>query len=554
MNKTVSLKLVIIALISGIAVFIQVLPTFSENYHFSNDWLKKSNIYVFWNPPLDYLETVNATGTTWSVYYSGLNSYDLAYVDELHSNGFKVGSNFPTVQGNITNDQSLLESAHCIDLNGNPSTFFGGQYAMCYNNPTWQEFLKNRIKEHVDGKADAIHIDEIGSIGLDSGGGFCDYCMAAFNSYLSSHYSAEDLQQLFGIENINLFNYRTYLLGKGAQSVWDDPNPNLITEYLKSQYLSKAMKIQELIRYAQNYAGRAILFSGNPYGFRSNQQASIPYLDFVIFEMPIGSLPGGKHFTTYLLGEAMAPSKPFVGFPDIFDLASLSQDDWWLWRHWVAEAFACGASFLLPYRAYTYGGGEYTLFAEKIAPYTNFISTHSSYFKNVSRIAKVAVLHDLGSTLSNQVFWHAQFAWEDFLKTGLTLQEAHIPFEIIYKGDAEFVNKPITLSDLEKYSVVIVPSYYQLDNATENLLNQYLSEGGYVVRAENIPQGSNLIEEVRKTGANLGLETDASKDLSIIVYKKGDSLLLHLINYNYNYSTHDFIPQNQIKTHLQYLI
>jgi hypothetical protein len=32
-----------------------------------------------------------------------------------------------------------------------------------------------------------------------------------------------------------------------------------------------------------------------------------------------------------------------------------------------------------------------------------------------------------------------------------------------------------------------------------------------------------------------------------MAYKKDNSLLLHLINYDYDYSTHDFTPQTQIE-------
>jgi len=518
-----------------------------ENYNFTNDWLDKRNIYVFGNPPLDYLRAVNATGVTWSVYFSGVNDADAEYVGSLHQNGFKVCSNFPTIQGNSTDNLTLRESAHCVGLNGDPAGFFGGQYAMCHNNPVWQEFLKSRIREHIDGGADAIHIDEIGSIGLFSGGGFCDYCLSTFNSYLSSRYSTEQLRDLFGIDNIASFNYRTYLISKGATSVWEDPNQRLINEYRKSQFLSNVSAMRDLIQYARDYAGRDLLISANTYDFEPDELIYFPYLDFAVAELSIGDLPRGKLFINYLLGEATDPSKPLVGFPDIFDLARLSQDDWWLWRHWLAESFACGASFLLPYNAYTYGGGQYNIPVDKVTAYTSFISAHPGYYENTSRLAKVAALFDLDSTLLNEFPWMAFLSWENFENTGLALQEAHIPFEVVFVGDGEFINKPITLSDLEKYSIVIVPSYYNLDAATNNLLDQYTQRGGHVVRSDDIPDGSNLIAEVRGTGVDLGLETNASNDLSIMAYKKDNSLLLHLINYDYDYSTHDFTPQTQIE-------
>jgi len=535
---------VLILIITGSLFFVYLKDHkgIVENYVFNNDWLDKRNIYVFGTPPLDYLKMTKATGVTFSVYYSGLNDYDKNYVDELHRNGFKVCSNFPTVQAKITDNQSLREIAHCVDINGNSMGFFGDQYAMCGDNHLWQEFLKNRIKEHIDGKADAIHIDEIGT----NDECFCDDSIAAFNSYLSSHYSATQLHDLFGIDNIDSFNYRIYLLEKGAKSIWDDPNQKLLSEYFTFRYLNRVSFIRELIQYARDYAGRDILFSGNTYGLRPDQQIYIPYLDFVVFEMPIGFLPEGKHFTIYLLGEALSPSKPVIGFPDIFVLAKISKDDWWLWRHWLAEAYACGGSFLIPYNSYVLGGGAYNVPLDKLSAYTDFISSHQSYYENVSRISKVALLHDLHSTLTNQVKWRAWAAWDNFVKTGQALQEAHILFDIIYKGDSEFVNKPITLNDLEKYSVVIIPGYYDLDAATESLLKQYSQKGGHIVETGDTLDSSNLIAKIRNASVNSGLETNAPSNLGIMVYKKNDSLLLHFINYDYNNQTHDFIPKNQI--------
>ena len=543
MNKKIIISVIIIFTIIGSLLFVYLKDhkNVTETYVFSNDWLDKHNIYVYGTPSLDSLKIVNAIGVTFSVYYSGLNDYDKNYVDELHRNGFKVSSNFPTIQANIVDNQSLRETAKCIDINGNPLGFFGDQYAICSDNYLWQEFLKNRIKEHIDGKIDAIHIDEIGT----NDECFCDDSIAAFNSYLSSHYSAAQLHDFFGIDDINSFNYRLYLLEKGAKSIWDDPNQKLLSEYFKFLYLSRVSFIHELIQYARDYAGRDILFSGNTYGLRPDQQIYIPYLDFVVFEMPTGSLPDGKHFTIYLLGEALSSSKPIIGFPDIFVLANISSDDWWLWRHWLAEAYACGGSFLIPYNSYTLGGGAYNVPFDKLSAYTDFIFSHKNYYENVSRVSKVALLYDLHSTLTNQAKWRAWAAWYNFIKTGQELQEAHILFDIIYKGDNEFVNKSITLNDLEKYSIVIIPNYYDLDVTTESLLKQYSQKGGYIVTVNDTLDNSDLIAKIKNTGLDLGLETNAPSNLSIIVYKKDGPLLLHFINYDYNNQTHDFIPKNQ---------
>jgi hypothetical protein len=521
----------------------------NKTYLFSNDWLEKGNIYVYGRPPIDYLRTVNATGVTWSVYWIGLNEQEQEYVDDLHDEGFKVGSNFPTVQGNIDlvkGDQGLLERASCRDFNGGISYLSwvpeNRIYFMCHNNPEWQEFLKNRIKEHIDGGADAIQIDEIEGTGshLD-GAGFCDYCIKGFRDYLAGHYAAADLLDRFGISDIASFDYRGYLHANNATSVWEDPNHDLLYEYMMFQYTGRLKQINDLIKYARDYAGRDILFSANIYGLSPSLQIYIPSLDFIVSETPIGLLPAGKQFARYFLSEAIDPSIPFTAFPDIFDLEKLSTEDWRLWRHWLAEAYACNASFLLPYQAYTYGGGEYTLPAEKIADYTTFITNHPEYYRDTSALADVAVLFSLESALRD---WSA---WENFLNLGKRLQEAHVQFRVVFCGDSQLFPAVPDAAELERYQALIIPPGHSFAGEVKTLLEQYAQNGGSILEPatpEDIPTDFSSIAE---TGIKPLLETSASGNMSITVSRKDDAIIAHIINYNYDYAAHDFMPEKGIE-------
>jgi hypothetical protein len=525
------------------------LPTQSnELYLFRNDWLDKDNIYVYGQPPLDYLRAVNATGVTWSVYWAGLTSQDQNYVETLHQNGFKVASSLPTVQGDIDlvrGDSSLLERASCRDIQGEISYLSWvsekSVYFMCHNNPEWQEFLKTRIKENIDGGADAIQIDEIEGTGghLDIAG-FCEYCLKGFRLYLGERYSAAELRDRFGIENIDSFDYRSYLRANNANTVWEDPNQDLLHEYLNFQYSSRLTQINDLIKYARDYAGRDILFSANVYGLSPNLQIYIPLLDFLVAEIPIGSLPEGKQFARYLLSDAIDPSKPFIAFPDIHNLASLSADDWRLWRHWLAEAYACGASFLLPYQAYTYGGGAFTLPAEKMADYTDFITAHADLYLNVTPPADVAVLYSLESTLLD---WSA---WENYLNLGRVLQEVHVPFQVIFNGDNQLFPTAINSDTLAKYQILVIPPGHYFDATTELLLEQYSQNGGKIIRLDTPAEISDIYSLIESTGFSFKLTTDASGNLGITLNKKDNVLIAHIINYNYDYAAHDFTPEKNV--------
>jgi hypothetical protein len=553
MRKSLAVALLLVLVLAGLAVF-ALRPKGEEGkeevpYTFTRDWLKKGNLWVFDQPQPEYLEEMGATGTAFSVYYSGFNEYDWNYVKTLHRHGFKVTANFPTGQSTTTENLQLREEAAKRDIHGNPIQFLGLEelYNMCGNHPLWREFLMNRIEEQARGGVDGILIDEPG----DTADCFCDYCMRAFNDYLAEHYSPDELQRLFGITDLSTFNYREYLLAHGGTQWWDDPNPQLQVVYLQARYWNRTKFIGELIQHARQAAGWDIPVTANTYGLEPNHQIFVPLLDFVIFEMPITAevngasrhylrpLPG-KNLTTYLLAEALDPEKPFSAFPDVFELKQLSEDEWWLWRHWLAEARACGASFMIPYQAYVYGGGSYTIEADKISPYTRFFAEHPQYYENLERVATVALLHDLHSTLTNRSTWQANWSWESFENLGMILQEAHVPFEVLYQGDGVFVPKSLTLEKMRRYRAIIVPRYYDLDSELQALLSQYTSLGGKVVRCDDLPRDELLLPTLKGLVADLGLETNAPANLGVVVYRRGDSLLLHLLNYSYDRGTRDF--------------
>ena len=553
MRKSLAVALLLVLVLAGLAVF-ALRPKGEEGkeevpYTFTRDWLKKGNLWVFDQPQPEYLEEMGATGTAFSVYYSGFNEDDWNYVKTLHRHGFKVTANFPTAQSTTTENLQLREEAAKRDIHGNPIQFLGleGLYNICGNHPLWREFLMNRIEEQARGGVDGILIDEPG----DTADCFCDYCMRAFNDYLAEHYSPEELQRLFGITDLSTFNYREYLLAHGGTHYWDDPNPQLQIAYLQARYWDRKEFIGELIQHARQEAGWDIPVTANTYGLEPNHQIFVPLLDFVIFEMPITAevngasrhylrpLPG-KNLTTYLLAEALDPDKPFSAFPDVFELKQLSEDEWWLWRHWLAEARACGASFMIPYKAYVYEGGSYTIEADKISPYTRFFAEHPQYYENLERVATVALLHDLHSTLTNQYTWRANLAWESFENMGMLLQEAHVPFEVLYRGDGIFVQKSLTLENLRKYKAIIVPRYYDPDSELQALLTQYSSLGGKVVRCDELSEDGLLIQTLKGLVTDLGLETNASGDLGVVIYRRGDSLILHLLNYTYDRGTRNF--------------
>ncbi len=523
-----------------------------EEYRFSNEWLKEKRIYVYGTPPLDYLKEINGSVIAWSVYHGGLNDEELDYVRKLHSEGVKVASNFPTMQASPSVAGSGdLEKYACRDIKGDPVKALWIQpnspYLPCHNNPFWQEFLKKRIREHIDGGVDAIHFDEIEGIGGHLYiAGFCEYCMRGFRNFLSQKYTPSELKSLFGIEKIEDFDYREYLISKGARGIWDDPNKKLMKEFVLFQLKSRKEQIEELIRYARDYAGRDLAFGGNLFFLTPNKQIFIDDLDFSVSENFVEQPPYGKYLGTYLLARAISEEKPFVFFPNIIDLKFMS-----LLNNWdslplrIMGAGSAGEGFLIPYKAYVFGGGISTVKGratappEKIKNYTGMLVHNPDIFSG-EIIGETGILYDFSCALEE--YTEGGFAYP-YIPSGkvhtgslgmaIYLQEKHIPFRFIYEGDGEFVKKEP--GDIRGLKSVLVPyppcekfdKFNLLKTAEEKGIPVYFVPEAYRIWNGERPDFKFLKSEI--------LFTDADENIGILLRRSDKGLFTHSLNYNYSF-------------------
>lgn len=528
-----------------------ILTCENGGYKFSNEWLKEKRIYVYGTPPLKYLKEINGSVIAWSVYHGGLNDEELDYVRKLHSEGIKVASNFPTMQASpsvVGSDD--LEKYACRDINGNPVKALWIQpdppYLPCHNNPEWQEFLKRRIKEHIDGEVDAIHFDEIEGIGGHLYiAGFCEHCMKGFRRYLSEKFTPSELKSLFGIEEIENFDYREYLISKGARGIFDDPNKKLMKEFVIFQLKSRKQQIGELIRYAREYAGRDIAFGGNLFFLTPNKQIFIDDLDFSVSENFIELPPCGKYTGTYLLARAISEEKPFVMFPNIIDLKFMSLiSNYETLPLRIMEAGAAGEGFLIPYRAYIFGGGISTVKGtatappEKIKNYTKVLVENPEIFSG-KIIGEAGILYDFSCALEEYIEKGYAYPYipsgkvhTGSLGMALYLQKRHIPFRFIYEGDGDFVKKEP--EDINGLKTILVPyppcgtfdRFKLLKRAEERGIPVY-----FIPEAFRIWNGEKMDFDFLKSEI---LSTSAGEDVGIVLTEVDKKTVIHLLNYDYS--------------------
>jgi len=542
-------------------------------------WLEAFNIFVYGKPSIEYLEEVRATAVVWSVYYSGYNEEEHAYVRQLRHHGIRVASNYPTMVGStlLVQDPELLYEASCRDIYGNPARSLWIQpdppYLMCHNSRAWHAFLHRRIEEHVDGEADAVHVDE--PTGMAEHlylYGFCDPCVSGFRSYLEARFDAEYLNEHFGIEEIRTFHYRDYLVGHHALAVWGDPNPELRREFVRFQLVSRKEQIASIEEHIRHYSKGSVPLSANVSFLGPNKHPLMSTLDLLVFEnVVLDSDKRGKHFGIYLLGNAIRPEAPIVMFPDILSLALLSEEDWRLVRHWLAESAAAGGAFLIPHQAYTFGGGTFHVPAEKLSPYTAFLSSYGDAYTGAVRIARVAVLYDYSSALYDYldlgflVPWYPAGPTHDgFLGTCLALQESHIPFEVIYTGDGELVDRPLQPADLVPYPITVIPESKRLTKKARAVLGEYELQGGRILWLEDLPRRywqkypnrelrDQIADAVRAEDIDLSLETKAPDTVGMIYCQWKGAPLLHLVNYHYDDVLHRFVDVEDIVVSLTLL-
>ncbi|MDD5223638.1 MAG: hypothetical protein PHE84_06590 [bacterium] len=576
-------KLIAGCLIAGSSLLFYSCPG-GKSYHPGRDWLNGMNFFIYGRPPLEYIEAVGGTGLAWSVYHGGFNAEEHQYVRELHRKGIIVASNFATMQGSpgVIDDPELLSETACETFAGSKAyalwIFPDSPYLPCNNNSKWNDFLNARVEEHLHGEADAIDIDEVeGIAGHLYLAGFCPSCMDGFRQYLKDNFSPPEINFRLGIGQLDEFNYKSYLQDKGASKLEDDPNPDLRREFVRFQLKARQKQLKGLVGHANNYAGRQVPFTANTVLLSAHRQVFIPDLDFLVYEYPLELNPLGKHLGVHLLARAMDPKKPAFIFPDIRVLLDFQENsmDWNIFTHWMAEAASAGEGMLIPYQAYVFGGGQETVSGgltappEIIRPYTKFFQENQDLVLGTELLAEVGLVYHQRTVLNEFFDYGYATPWSiaeashlAFLSAAEILEEEHIPFEVVYVGDEDFVpGRGLSLLGLEKFKTVILPSPLSFSEAETGVINDYRSQGGKVVEMKDLslrdrkdskfPDArAEFVNQVTAAVSDPLIVTDAPREIGIVAGWSSDRIFLHLINYNYSQGS-GFVPQEGINISLR---
>ncbi|WP_405206884.1 T9SS type A sorting domain-containing protein [Aquimarina sp. LLG6339-5] len=368
------------------------------------------------------------------------------------------------------------------------------------------------------------------------GGDFSVHSMNGFREYMRGRYTAQELTNL-GINNINNFNYRQFLLNSGmtlqmyrnrANSI--NGNIPLYKDFVYFQRQSLNDVMEKLFEYIDT------IRPGIEIGATTNvvEPRGYVYSDRLTYlageyghPSDIATSPSVEPLLHYKAAEALDKTLIYFPYPDAFkalyDRSSPRQA-----RAWIAQAYATGSIFTIPGKVWIGGSNTWDTGWENFADIYEFIHDHNELFDDYEAVSNVALAYSVYASL-------LEGGMAGSLKARQTLEylvERNISFDLKIFGDPDQPVAP-TVSELGQYDVVVYDSDVQYLTTVQNqILNQSSSNVISMDNAGNINGNLSWKINVLRNGEWVNylisaLPRMSSEDPSV-------PYVLHLINRKYN--------------------
>lgn len=375
-------------------------------------------------------------------------------------------------------------------------------FITCNNAPRWSSIIDyDWLTSPLLGFA--ISQDNIGGplgrIGAGDHGRYCDFCNAKFFDYLARNNRLPEFRRQYkhirDYVQANLADVmrqlppqvkHRYNAAEGAL-VAQMCAPPVMSEYQKFLYLSHLDNFLHYYQDAKLVASRI----GRPYDVHGNQGGSFigtdPYqvaladfVDMVWFESAgISTYDMFQHHwcncggsMRYQMGQAMTRGrKPFLsmtGFP------KHAPD---LVEHEMAEQCAGGGALFVDQNAFL----KEPALQEKVTSYFRFRHTHRGVFSLAGRrpYSKVALVYSIPTLMYRSYQYTADAPpVNDLFGIARAMEEGHVPFDIVILNHPEIHADRVTLEELKRYDLVVLPAVECLSDAQVALVQQYHEAGG----------------------------------------------------------------------------
>jgi len=423
-------------------------------------------------------------------------------VNELHSKGVKYMGYFGFLLSMAPTDELLQyypeftpENAGFIDLDGNPviNGYDGEERPLFYpfiHRSVFQKMLFSMINYSIDAGLDAVVFDVpngmIGNLRRE----FDNETIAAFRAFLANKYTAEELLAL-GIDNVTIFDFAQYLRSLGytastlpvegptetnASVLWRDwaANDALMFRVFFGQLYAKAKEYAaSKERDFKIFMNHGILPSST--GFLISQ-----YYDGIWTEAyreqdgyPLTSLFPSHYKIFHRLGKMFAT----MTLPQPLNSNSTTPDNWLIA---ISDIYASGGRIAQP-------------LDDALDPYFMLVSSHPELLGGETD-SDFAVLFSVPTYKFDLYSLYGELMWDYYTVSPLNYERGnHMRgfesvsylfrdsgwvFDTLLIGDENWVNKTLSLDDLQKYKAVLIPDLRCVSDEDANILLQYASNGG----------------------------------------------------------------------------
>ncbi|AXT54869.1 T9SS C-terminal target domain-containing protein [Aquimarina sp. AD1] len=326
------------------------------------------------------------------------------------------------------------------------------------HSPAFIAFLKYQIRNVIKAPIDVMLMDAQTSSAHASLsynlGDFSEHSLKAFRNYLKNKYTISQLTDL-GVNDINTFDYRQFLKQKGintdqkyinkVKSHSNTPVP-LFDDFQLFQNESIKQLTIEMIDYAKNLKPTLLFGTSSP--LQENLRATnIAEVDYFMLEQPMITKTFNREpELSYKLAEIMDKSVILTALPSNWNDIRTKKIGEENGLQWIAEAYANGANFILPYNQYTGKDANYipTIDYTGISKYIRNNATLLNKYKAVK--GKVGVVQ----------FWEGGAQYNKMTNDICNaLKQANVTYDIIPVGKVYIKNNP-TFNQINTYEKVII--------------------------------------------------------------------------------------------------
>lgn len=428
------------------------------------------------------------------------------------------------------------QAAICTNISGTTLTTSGlvpnSLIEYSISSTAYQQYLTGELKQAIDEGADGFQFDGVGYLAstvlnaADQAGCFDSATMAAFAAYLAAKYSTADLSSMFQITDVSTFNFQQWITQQGAQKTWNQqPLSGLAREFFEFQMIAEKTFLQQVTAFAHQYASamynRTVTVSANT-AFQRFGQAYFDGVDYFVNETHfLSPTVTQTPFSTADIKSYKAV-RPWPVVAELERIASTSSRQDFppnLVRLAIADVYGAGGIVsaghgspalpmqpLEPLGALPGATGPPPAFTSgALSSYGQFVVGHPALFQNLQPISQVALL-DSTASRNGWLFPVAavpgfpppsSYAFGDghYYGAARLLIDSNLQYDSVLAPDSSISSLPsFTLAQLQKYSVLLLPDAYALNNGQANTILEYLQDGGVVLAlgpvATNEPDGS----------------------------------------------------------------